>query len=330
MGLVNKVRAYNLMQMGLDTHQANIQLTGHPDQRDYESVFMVLNDLKVRQNTSITLLTNNPSKLLELQRAGFPVYQAPLSIKPNEHNLDYQNTKNVKFAHGNRSRVYKSATVTLRDFKLHASRFAELTATEDYKERLIGIWIQNDQITDETVDLLNAYLAPKASIALHMDWENSVIHQGKIKTLIRKLHNPITVQFRVQGDLLGHLDITSLKSIEVSRHIFQLKNSQFGALNNSDFVRFFSQNENAILIDDSFGKGVEIDVDGAKTQINKLLERGISNIGVAGGFTPYNTGPLNELEDYFKLPLSIDAESGLRSNGNADIKKISQYFSNVT
>ena len=96
-GLVNKIRAYALQEQGLDTVEANHALGFGDDLRDYQVAADMLKALGV---ASIRLLTNNPSKVLGVQRYGIEVDGTiPLRIDPNPHNEGYLATKRDKSGH---------------------------------------------------------------------------------------------------------------------------------------------------------------------------------------------------------------------------------------
>jgi len=96
-GLVNKIRAYELQDQGLDTVEANERLGFKADQRDYGIGAQILSDLGVK---TMRLLTNNPRKFVGLQGYGLAVSEAvPLEIPANESTRKYLKTKKDKLGH---------------------------------------------------------------------------------------------------------------------------------------------------------------------------------------------------------------------------------------
>jgi 3,4-dihydroxy 2-butanone 4-phosphate synthase/GTP cyclohydrolase II len=96
-GLANKIRAYALQDMGLDTVEANRELGFAADLRDYGIGAQILADLGVKR---IRLLTNNPRKVVGLEAHGLEIVERiPLKISPNEKNKSYLETKRDKLGH---------------------------------------------------------------------------------------------------------------------------------------------------------------------------------------------------------------------------------------
>ena len=96
-GLANKIRAYALQDRGFDTVDANLRLGFGDDERDYEQSAAILRSLGIDR---VRLLTNNPSKVEGLGKAGIEVVERVGHHMPaNPHNADYLATKRVKSGH---------------------------------------------------------------------------------------------------------------------------------------------------------------------------------------------------------------------------------------
>ena len=96
-GLINKVRAYALQDRGLDTVEANLALGFEDDERDYEVAAHMLLSLNI---DSVRLMTNNPRKVLELEKLGVRVKgRIPHVIPANEWNRFYLETKALRSGH---------------------------------------------------------------------------------------------------------------------------------------------------------------------------------------------------------------------------------------
>ncbi len=96
-GLVNKLKAYTLQDMGLDTVEANERLGFPADLRDYGMGAQILNDLGIKQ---IKLITNNPRKIAGLKGYGLEIVDRfPLLIEATDYNSEYLATKAKKLGH---------------------------------------------------------------------------------------------------------------------------------------------------------------------------------------------------------------------------------------
>jgi 3,4-dihydroxy 2-butanone 4-phosphate synthase / GTP cyclohydrolase II len=96
-GLLNKLRAYELQEQGLDTVEANLELGFPADARDYGIGNQILADLGL---TTLRILTNNPKKLTGIDGFGLSVVeQVPIEVEPNAENRSYLSTKRDKLGH---------------------------------------------------------------------------------------------------------------------------------------------------------------------------------------------------------------------------------------
>ncbi|HAV39713.1 MAG: bifunctional 3,4-dihydroxy-2-butanone-4-phosphate synthase/GTP cyclohydrolase II [Aquificota bacterium] len=96
-GIVNKIKAYHLQDMGYDTVEANEKIGYPADLRDYGIGVQILLDLGVRK---MRLLTNNPRKIVALEGYGLEVVErVPLKIPACEHNQRYLEAKKTKLGH---------------------------------------------------------------------------------------------------------------------------------------------------------------------------------------------------------------------------------------
>ena len=96
-GLINKLKAYELQSKGYDTVEANNELGFKDDLRDYGIGAQILTDQGVKQ---MRLLTNNPRKIIGLEGYGlFIAEQVPIEVEPSPHNVGYLKCKQLKMGH---------------------------------------------------------------------------------------------------------------------------------------------------------------------------------------------------------------------------------------
>ena len=96
-GLINKLKAYELQEKGLDTVDANIRLGFAPDLREYWIGAQILRDLGVR---TMRLLTNNPDKIYQLSDFGLEIVQrVPIQMEADPADLFYLRTKQQRMGH---------------------------------------------------------------------------------------------------------------------------------------------------------------------------------------------------------------------------------------
>jgi 3,4-dihydroxy 2-butanone 4-phosphate synthase/GTP cyclohydrolase II len=169
-GLVNKLKAYSLQDMGLDTVEANERLGFPADLRDYGMGAQMLMDLGVKK---IRLITNNPRKIAGVKGYGLEVVdRLPLLIEANDYNSYYLATKAKKLGH----MLLQSYLVTVA---LHWEDDPQL-ATKRYErlEKLRYLARTHDLLLQEEARPLAIALFDQPSLTVHLGFDQANVAES--------------------------------------------------------------------------------------------------------------------------------------------------------
>lgn len=332
-GLYEKIKAYKLQEEGYDTHEANIKLGHPPDQREYLIVKKILHDFGIEK---VCLITNNPSKVSAISKLGVDVVKrVPLVINTNVHNERYFHTKKTKFkhyfdAHENHYFIGLNGIENVAQVE-EIARFIK----EQKKNPLVKIYLANktlnvhsfsdEELLSQTEKIFTAVeLFSDVVAVLHYSFKYSKQPIEDLKNIISRMS---FVKYIQLDDLTSHFTETLRIATQYYSVIFPLTTSHFDLLlGHKDFVETIVNNKVSVLLDNSCGRGIREPSEHYKEKILKCLDHKINNIALAGGFSPDYLEPYFDMSNYFKFNLSIDAASGLQTNGAFDLEKAKNYI----
>ncbi len=329
-GLFEKIKSYQLQAKGYDTFEANVLLGHQPDQRSYEIVKLILEDLGVK---CVRLLTNNPSKVSDIAKLGIRVVQrVPVVSRSNKYNKAYLDTKRKKFHHF----LDKSNQVYFYQFQVNdADQLDSLIKTIEENKRdpllKIGVGIAanchsiHNKSDIQRIQAIIRSCEKHAELVpiLHFSFSDS---QSPLED-VQKLKKLWPLINRIQLNDLASLHLTTLKTMAgmFSLHI-PLSDEHFELVHNQKFRDFIIRNSSYIILDNSKGKGIKEDKESFIKKIDILLTYGLNDIGLCGGFGPNQLNAYFELKRYYRINFSIDAETQLKTNGLFCSEKIKLYL----
>lgn len=224
-GLINKLKAYSLQDMGLDTVEANERLGFPADQRNYGVGAQILNDLGVQK---FCLITNNPRKIAGLKGYGLEmVDRVPLLIEATSYNADYLATKAEKLGHLLLRTYLVTVAIQWQD--------EPLSVTERYQrlEKIRYLAKQHDFLLQEEARSLASALFGQSSLTFHLGFDQSQLAAPEwyrqsdhpyVKAIANILDNLAAWQSVQQLEFLvasGDDPLTNLQ-VQLDRQIFQL------------------------------------------------------------------------------------------------------------
>jgi GTP cyclohydrolase II len=331
-GLYEKIKAYALQEKGYDTHEANIILGHDPDPREYSTAKEILNTLGVK---SINLITNNPSKINALREFGFVIKaNIPIKIRSNIYNKRYLETKKIKFKHFDlrfNTNYYLGICGVNRAEEIEKiATYVKNYSSDPFIRIGIGISADNSLFTDTQVEVqiktllqtANSHFPPLVPI-LHFSFKNATDYLRDIQILVKRCPH-------VKRILLNDLEKDQIKVLKLATKYFKVhfpisdRNSYL--LSDKTFINLVRNKKVFIILDNSGGKGIKTNTKSYKEKINKCLENGTNDIGLAGGFGPDNLQSYLELKNYYKINFSIEAETYLHTNGKLNMRKVKRYL----
>ncbi len=332
-GLFEKIKSYELQRKGYDTFEANVILGHKPDERNYEWAKIALNDLGI---TDVRLITNNPSKVSELAKLGFKVTERiPIVVKSNIFNQKYFDAKKDKFKH------FFNKEVSYYFYQFHAETPEQVQIIGDFlKENkrdpllkiCIGVSFDHTKFEDDN------YVEKVRSIfqtceyyenfvpILHFTFSKSKDPLADLKAVKKALPFVSYIQ-------INDLEINNFNVIEYACKNFladiPLCDENFDLVNDKNF-RTLIQNQKAfLLLDNSKGNGIRESKESLMKKIDSLIEYGLNDIAIFGGFGPDDLDTYFELRRHYKINFSIDAETKLKTNGEIDIGKTKIYLNQL-
>jgi len=200
-GLVNKLKAYSLQDLGLDTVEANERLGFPADLRDYGVGAQILNDLGVKQ---IRLITNNPRKIAGLKGYGLEmVDRVPLLTEATTYNSSYLTTKAEKLGHLFLRTYLTTIALHLRDdLNSVTERYALL-------EKLRHVAKSYDLMLQEENRPVALALFDQASLIINLGFEQEIVNDAD---WYQSTQHPFTIAI---SEILDQLSMSlSLEKLE--------------------------------------------------------------------------------------------------------------------
>eukprot|EP00960_Hanusia_phi_P069208 767028-Hanusia_phi.AAC.4 len=245
-GLANKIAAYQLQDNGLDTVDANRHLGFEDDERSYDCVPAILEDMGIQ---SVQLVTNNPYKIQQLTDVGVKIDRTkPSLVEPNTYNVKYLRTKAARMSHslkldlsedtkepaglsfGSSSVLEAAASLAAgklvvmidgqRGFLLGSAQTVTSNSLASMSKYTSGVlWAPLDKARQEELELTDLAITQllqstggTSSVLLRSDTWEGVAADARLQTLHRLLNGTVESLDQIQGHILPvAVDLNSLK-----------------------------------------------------------------------------------------------------------------------
>lgn len=329
-GLFEKIKTYQLQSKGYDTFEANVLLGHAPDSRSYTIVKTILDDLQI---SSIKLITNNPSKVSDISKLGIHVVErVPIITRANKHNKKYLKTKKNKFRHlfeRSPQHYFYQFHVNTHEQTQEIIEYIKDKVTDPLLKICVGISPNSSLLKD-----------PKEIERVNLIAQACQAHPDFIPVIHYSFDNPETLlddatQIKANWPNISRVQLNDLRTLEMPilkklNDLFTidipLSDSDFGIVQNPEFIEFVKENQIFILIDNSKGKGIREAKESMMKKIDALLSFGLNNIVLCGGFGPDALDTYFQMQRFYRCNFSIDAETKLKTNGLFDTQKIKHYL----
>ena len=245
-GLINKLKAYSLQDMGLDTVEANERLGFPADLRDYGMGAQMLNDLGVKQ---IRLITNNPRKIAGLKGYGLEVVdRVPLLIEATDYNSTYLATKAQKLGHMLLQTYLVTVALHWQDEPL------SVTARYDRLEKLRYLVKSQHLLLQEEARPVAIALFGKPSLTVHLgfdqakvatpDWYQQENHPY-LQAIAQILDSVVTLPYVQQLEFLVSPGVDPLSGLQVKldRQTFSKETRPSSIVNQLETQKIYSFGE---------------------------------------------------------------------------------------
>ncbi len=332
-GLYEKIKAYSIQEKGYDTFEANTLLGHAPDDRNYQWVKRILEHFKVRK---VRLLTNNPHKVSALAGLGINVVERiPLIAQPKIENRDYIETKQKKFKHffGEESNYFFQFSYAENPSQVEEiGEWSKGKIHDPYLRICVGVYADEDTLKDPLAlkNIANIFTVTKHYPAfipiLHFSFKKSGNPIKSLDTIREKI--PF-VEYIQLNDIVDHYTQVLQKAVQHFLVDAPLSDETFHYINDDKFVSLIKNYKAFICLDNSHGTGKAESFEKYKGKIQELLEKGINDITIYGGFGPSKLKTYFQVRKYHKFNISIDAETHLKTNGHLDVTKVKKYLSEL-
>lgn len=286
-GLADKLRAYNLQDMGYDTVEANLLLGHQADEREYWAAAAILADLKVR---SIQLLTNNPDKIEHLRELGVAVEgRVPIETPIHADNRAYLTTKAQRMRHmldlpssgvAFPDEVEEQLSTLHAEMAAHAQRQSAMNAPRPF------VTLTYAQSLDGSLAQANgAPLLLSSDESMQLTHHLRSLHDGILVGVGTILNDDPQLTARLGSELLDAqprpvvLD-SHLRTPITARVLLHPKQTIVATIENADA-------SHASQLRDRGAEILALTADGGRVDLNALLEelgaRGIQSLMVEGG-----------------------------------------------